>query len=380
MVPIVAEGKAQGFIAEIRKQSCSIGHDQAGHSLQIAERAYARTLEELYDMGQSTLHNYRQFSNRWHELLCLSAAGKEAACDGEVRPLKKPKLSHSDHLKISEQQVYAQSKDGNPVSSAEAISLKRSQNEKGVLETQIGFDYGQVLNGGSNFRGARQKLSSSGTVLVEEDHNKYEHMLLLFLTELRSMLKDPCAKFKSQIQYNVTTDVSETRENVFAVIPTGSRKSLCMLFPTFMARGSLSTIIIVPPVSFVREFKLRASKLQISTCTSIPSPDQADLYILTPEKVRSEAFTQLISRLMASASLARVVIDEAHLTRMWSNFRQAQRDIRYALIKIPSSIPRVLLSATVPPTEGPAVIAVHGERRAIVFSMPTVRKNLEFSV
>ncbi|KAI0557455.1 ATP-dependent DNA helicase RecQ family [Gracilaria domingensis] len=65
---------------------------------------------------------------------------------------------------------------------------------------------------------------------------------------------------------------------------------------------------------------------------------------------------------------------------MWSNFRQALRDIRYALARIPSGIPKVFLSATVPPTERNDIVAVHGERRATLFSMPTVRKNLEFSV
>ncbi|KAI0557452.1 hypothetical protein FGB62_301g01 [Gracilaria domingensis] len=41
MVPLVAEGKAQSLIEEIRKNSCSIGHEQAGHSFEVAERAYA---------------------------------------------------------------------------------------------------------------------------------------------------------------------------------------------------------------------------------------------------------------------------------------------------------------------------------------------------
>ncbi|CAN8062578.1 unnamed protein product [Agarophyton chilense] len=111
----------------------------------------------------------------------------------------------------------------------------------------------------------------------------------MFRLEMESLSKE----VRTMIQ-------TERWENVFVIMPTGSANSLCVLLPTFMTRGVFSSILIVPLLSLAKEFEQRTMDLDLITCTTFHAPrgEKEDLYILTPQQLRSESFLKLISSLV----------------------------------------------------------------------------------
>ena len=204
------------------------------------------------------------------------------------------------------------------------------------------------------------------------------------MAKIKAATGSRSAEFKSQIQFSVTAFVLCQRFNALVLMLAGAGKTTCMLLPVVVEKAEMkSTIIIVPLRALVTQHLMKTSKFGLVASADFGDPRTdtfAHLYVFSAEQVHKAAFRELISRLLTNQLLSRVVIDEAHLTLLWETFQVSLQSIRTGLSVIPSHIPRILFSATVPLHHRATVLEMHGINDATVFSMLTPRKNLGFEV
>ena len=214
--------------------------------------------------------------------------------------------------------------------------------------------------------------------------DQYDHFVQSLTAKLKAATGSRRAEFKSQTQLSVTAFVSWQQFNAQIRMPTGAGKALCVLLPVAMEKAERKpTIIIVPSRAPVTQHLMTDSKFELVASADFGDPGTeifAHLYVFLAEQVHKLAFRELISRLPTKQLFSIVVIDEVHLTLLWESFRVSLQSIRTGLSVISSHIPRILLSATVPPHQRVTVLKRHDINHARVFSMPTPRKNLGFEL
>ena len=143
-------------------------------------------------------------------------------------------------------------------------------------------------------------------------------------------------------------------EDVFAVMPTGSGKSLCFQLPAVL--GNALTVVVSPLIALMRDQVQQMRLLGIAAATLNSSNDgrEADeawrlleegrlrLLYVSPERLANPAFA---GRLKA-ASVGRLAIDEAHCISQWGHdFRPEYRGLA-GLRETLGDVPVIALTAT----------------------------------
>ena len=371
MVPVVCTNKLQDFAREILDEFISSGHEQASHTRDTAERKYARSSGDLLSVSTSKLAKTKQFSFQWHSLLGLQSTirdevmeallSKDDDCPQGAKPMKEkvnpsPSGRLSANGKVQSTVVFSAALPA-PVPSSTPPSI---------------------------FSEALFQRSPAAVHLHVGRLDQHNHMVQSLTANLKAATGSRTAEFKSQTQFSVTAFVFSCHFNALVLMPTGAGKTMCVFLPAVMEKvEKKSTIIIVPLKALVGQHLSTAATLGLVASSGFGDPGAdvfADLYVFSAEQVHKPAFAELICRLLTRQHLSRVVIDEAHLTLLWASFRMSLKCIRTGLSVIPSHIPRIFLSATVPPHQRANVLEIHGLNDATVFAMPTIRKNLGFEV
>ena len=145
--------------------------------------------------------------------------------------------------------------------------------------------------------------------------------------------------------------------DVFALMPTGSGKSLCFQIPSIIRTGvgvvvSPLIALMQDQVADLRQYGVRAHFLN----SSLPPADAArveaiaagghcDLLYVAPERLLTDRF----QRLLANMNLALFAIDEAHCVSQWGHdFRPEYLQIAGVTQRFPE-VPRIALTATADP-------------------------------
>ena len=137
-----------------------------------------------------------------------------------------------------------------------------------------------------------------------------------------------------------------TANDVVAILPTGTGKSLLFFLYAYANRHRLITSLVVVPTVSLRQDLLRRGEEHGILCSDILTADTcAKLVFLTPEAVVVGATRDTIARLHCSNRLGRIFIDEVHLFSTDDDYRVAYRQLPL-LTFIP--VPFVLMTATAP--------------------------------
>ncbi|MFO7714775.1 DNA helicase RecQ [Desulfosarcina sp.] len=143
-------------------------------------------------------------------------------------------------------------------------------------------------------------------------------------------------------------------QDVFALMPTGSGKSLCFQIPSIIRAGVgvvISPLIALmqDQVADLRQHGVRAHFLNSSLppedaaqVESIAAAGGCDLLYVAPERLLTDRFRRLLSNL----NLALFAIDEAHCVSQWGHdFRPEYLQIADVTQHFPK-VPRIALTAT----------------------------------
>src|SRR5688500_4716174 len=137
-----------------------------------------------------------------------------------------------------------------------------------------------------------------------------------------------------------------------AVMPTGAGKSLCYQLPALAREG---TALVISPLIALMHDQIRSADTMGIRAASLTSADsdrektqqrfrsgELDLLYVAPERATTAGF----ERLLESAPLALIAIDEAHCVSEWGHdFRPDYRLLRPLLDRHPE-VPRLALTAT----------------------------------
>ena len=153
------------------------------------------------------------------------------------------------------------------------------------------------------------------------------------------------------VQEEVVGRVLEGKHTL-AVMPTGAGKSLCYQLPALIRDG---TALVISPLIALMHDQIRSAQALGIRAASLTSADadrestierfragELDLLYVAPERATTDGFLRLI----ASAPLALIAIDEAHCVSEWGHdFRPDYRQLRGLLDRHPA-VPRLALTAT----------------------------------
>jgi len=380
----------------IVEEFINVGHLQAGHNVDTADRHYGRTNNDLAGLGASMFEKYRSWCQLWHSHLAI-AKNQDQPCTKDCEASSDGELGVKNGAQTTGQRTSCSG--GNERLSSPRSTPKRprpeglmdhsehdtptSKRSRRVFSERTGSFGGDEL-GPTTGLIPDVKPAIQHSIMEPFPRNSGEDLRTL-LSPLRSMTKDRSAMFRSQAQADVTAFIYEARQDIAVVMPTGSGKTLCVLLPIYIEGPTKTSVVIVPLVALQKEWAARCRKVGITVCETTfagrsTSVNHPQVYLFSSENMDSTEVQRLLQELHAYKRLKRIVIDEAHLTMTWSNFRWSLRRLRPVLQSIQCFVPRVLLSATMPPIHVSTIIEAHAIRYIMLYRVPTLRHNVRIRV
>ena len=176
--------------------------------------------------------------------------------------------------------------------------------------------------------------------------------------------------------------------DVFALMPTGSGKSLCFQIPAIIRSGV--GVVVSPLIALMQDqvadlsqYGVRAYFLNSSLCAedaarveAIAAGGDCDLLYVAPERLLTNRF----QRLLAHMNLALFAIDEAHCVSQWGHdFRPEYLQIVEVTQRFPG-VPRIALTATADPTTRREIVDKLNLADAVRFVASFDRPNIFYRV
>jgi superfamily II DNA helicase RecQ len=163
---------------------------------------------------------------------------------------------------------------------------------------------------------------------------------------LKKLYGDENMTWRCPEQEQALEVIMSGREQVVAVLPTGSGKSLLFMLPCTLP-GAQVTILVVPLVSLRGDLLRRMQALRIDHLEWTPGERrEVALVIVSTEAASTKDFVKYARGLIARQKLDRIVVDECHLTVTAVEYRPTMVDVT-ALRCLRTQF--VYMTATLPP-------------------------------
>ena len=319
-------------------------HDQAGHSVQTADRHYAIMSTEHRDLRVDRLMKFRDCSSLWHSFLVDVNTVSQTSCPPSARIIQWD----------NEVQFEGSIRNDRPVlevkPNLKTSPLSLSQTSK--------FDFG-----------------------FDEGHS------CLSLDILKRLCANQDASFRSAEQHTVVDYCLWTTRNVLGILPTGMGKS--MAFFCFAKKYSNKTIVVVVPTKSLRDdLKRRADQFGISSTSDFSNFGfETILFLLTDDLKPERALPSLCAIAKNnSGAIAKIFVDEAHTFLEDARYRPAMRGLQILshfgpIVALSATCsPEVvddLLANVFPPQEDPVIIRQNSNRPNLVYSFVNVDNEAE---
>lgn len=183
--------------------------------------------------------------------------------------------------------------------------------------------------------------------------------------------------FKSQSQAIAAQLVAERMQDVLVVSPTGSGKTVCYVAPCFVEPG-LITVVLVPLVSLINDLHRRISHYGLTVQTYSRDTTisvRTRIILCAIEYIDQEELQNLLCMLFAENRLARIVVEECHVSITWT-WRPSVSALPHVRRR---PVPLILVSATVPPSMVPLLSSRFNTTFAEIRE-PSIRKNIKYTV
>ncbi|KAL7752913.1 hypothetical protein RI367_001362 [Sorochytrium milnesiophthora] len=311
---------------------------QGGHSSHTAEHHYGLSHQDLEGVTAHCFDVSRRISARWHSIV------EHAPDDIPVEQM------------VAEVDATISTRDMNRILVARLQEQTRILSERMDRIVQPPVDKHQP-----------KSLSSTTRISVQR--------------HLTDMLQAGRLVLLRPGQYEAVSTALDRSHHQLVVLPTGGGKTAVALLPALMEqRQGLVTVVIVPLVALEQEWYGRAEMVNQGWSTRWPPHPEtpSPVFVVSVERAATNLFYTQLQTLASSGRLARIVLDEAHLTVKHASFRQAMRAIQ-ALQNV--HVPLLLLTATVAPQDVPGLLDKCGTPDAHVHRViGCTRPNQEFLV
>lgn len=355
-----------------------VSHQQSGHSAATSSRTYATGAHTIRGMASQQLLNFRNASRAWQSLFLNKISGR---VDDDVQDI----CNMDESIESAENKALKCQELNDVVKRVVENALKNFSEQHSVLGTR------KLTNSAvesENVSG--QKVTCKYSSSLENKRwkvswclrRKNELMDLIRLQPyLQKMRNDTGAKFRSANQMRAVAEALDRKQDIIVVMPTGSGKSDIFLLPSFIEGPDKVTIVVVPLQALIEDLRRRCISMNICVGTwTERDVEGIQVLILAVEHLNLPQYGALLGELCNTGRLSRIVVDEAHLTALWSSFREPLRRLHRTLC--PTSVPvqRILLSATIPPSDEQKVARAHGLDQFIVERCSTMRENISYRV
>lgn len=175
----------------------------------------------------------------------------------------------------------------------------------------------------------RKKSASAASPSLGSGELYLPHPSLLTL--LARFFGDPKAKFKTPQQAEALEVVLSRNRHVLLVGPTAMGKSLVYMLPSRICHPKMVTCVVLPLSALHMDFFRRCSELNLECSRWTPrlqETPKTSVVFVSPEDAVTAKFLNYVIQLHTLKLLARIVIDEAHLVKLHSDFRYCLQSLK----------------------------------------------------
>jgi len=183
------------------------------------------------------------------------------------------------------------------------------------------------------------------------------------LATMQTLLHNQDIAWASEQQRQAMAAVLAQQTDVVAVLRTGGGKSMLAIIPSILERDQGATVLVLPLKSLIMDFERRLKSMgvpfQIYDSGKGNLNHTDNLILVTVDQACTKGWRESIAVLNQRKHIARLVFDEAHLSLIADDYREALRHT-YELRSLAFQI--VLLTTTLSPSSLPDLKSSFGLR------------------
>lgn len=191
----------------------------------------------------------------------------------------------------------------------------------------------------------------------------------------------PGAQFRPG-QKEIMQKIIEGDNEIIAVMPAGSGKSLLFSLPAFINGPTSLTIVLSPLIASMQDRMQKLGKLRCHQWANRyePIPEGVQLVFVSPEKFINPDFAQYIQSEISTGRLHNIIYDDAHSVLLVSKARPWRPALIACNNLSQQGVQAVYLTATLPPIVESDFFSKSGLSNPKVFRQLTTRPSIRYEI